>query len=57
MEGSKKMTKIAGLMLLVIGISGFAFASPVPEISAGAAGNALALLSGAVLVVRGRRRK
>jgi hypothetical protein len=50
------MTKIAGMMLLLIGISSFAMATPTPEISVGAAGNALALLSGAVLVIRGRRK-
>lgn len=49
--------KIAGMMLLLIGVSGIALAAPVPEISAGAAGNAMALLAGAVLVIRGRRRK
>ena len=56
MGGYTKMTKIAGLMLLLIGISSFAMADATPEISVGAAGNALALLSGAVLVIRGRRK-
>ena len=53
------MTKIVGMMLLMAGIAGFAMADAViaPEISAGSAGSALALLSGAALVIRGRKRK
>lgn len=53
------MMKIAGLMLLMAGTAGFALASivPVPEISAGSAGSALALITGATLVIRGRRNK
>ena len=52
------MTRIAGMMLLVIGASGFAQAhGVVPEISAGSAASMLAVLAGAVLVVRGRRKK
>ncbi len=45
--------------LLLIGITGAAFAhvSPAPEIDGGSALNALALVSGALLVIRGRRRK
>jgi hypothetical protein len=50
------MLKLAAMMMLLIGVSGLAQASAVPEISAGAAGNAVALLTGAVLVIRGRRR-
>lgn len=48
--------KIVGMMLLVIGASGAAFALAVPEIDPGSGASALALLAGAVLVVRGRRR-
>jgi hypothetical protein len=50
------MQKVLGIMLLVIGASAFAMGA-VPEISAGSAGSAVALLSGALLVVRGRRKK
>lgn len=50
------MMKIGAMVLLLVGISGLAQASAVPEISPGEAGNALALLAGAVLVIRGRRR-
>jgi hypothetical protein len=52
-----RMMKIAGMVLLVIGMSGLAFAPPaVPEIDPGSGLNAVALLSGALLVIRGRRR-
>ncbi|HUP03912.1 MAG TPA: hypothetical protein VMU19_07985 [Bryobacteraceae bacterium] len=50
--------KIAALTLLLIGVAGSALAGAiVPEIDAGSAGSALALLAGAALVIRGRRRK
>ncbi len=52
----KWSTKVASLFLLVMGAQTFAFAVGVPEIDPGSAGSALALLAGAVLVVRGRRR-
>lgn len=51
-----KMTKIAGLALLALGIAGSCMASPVPEIDASTGINALALLSGAALIIRGRKR-
>ena len=51
------MTRTVGMMLLLIGASGFAMALTVPEIDPGSAGSALALLSGALLVLRGRSRK
>ena len=50
------MTRMVGMMLLLIGAAGFAMANPVPEIDPGSAGSALALLSGALLVARGRRK-
>ena len=51
------MTKVMGVFLLFVGVSAVAFGTPAtPEIDPGAAGSALALLSGALLVVRGRRR-
>jgi hypothetical protein len=50
------MKRAVGLALLFIGASSFALAS-VPEVSVGSAGSAIALLSGAVLVIRGRRKK
>ena len=53
------MTKVLGMFLLLVGVSGLAVATPVivPEIDPGSAGSALALLSGAVLMFRSRRKK
>jgi hypothetical protein len=44
-------------MLLLMGMASFAGATAVPEISPASAGSALALISGALLVMRGRRKK
>jgi len=51
--------KVIGMMLLFVGVSGLAMAQylPCPEIDPGSAGTAVALLSGALLVVRARRKK
>jgi hypothetical protein len=43
-------------MLLLAGMGGAAFGA-VPEISPASAGSAIALISGALLVMRGRRSK
>jgi membrane associated rhomboid family serine protease len=51
------MRKVLGMMLLVVGASGFAMGGVVPEIGVGSAGSALALISGALLVIRGRRKQ
>ncbi len=51
-----KMKKAIGFALLLIGASGLAMATPVPEIDAGSAGSALTLLAGAVLIIRTRRK-
>ncbi|HUA21129.1 MAG TPA: hypothetical protein VMB25_20415 [Bryobacteraceae bacterium] len=49
--------KTVGMALLVAGIASLCLATPVaPEIDASMAGNALALLAGAVLMIRGRKR-
>ena len=48
--------KLAGMVVLLVGISSFAYATAVPEIGAGSAGSALALVSGALLVLRGRKK-
>ena len=51
------MQKVLGMMILIAGVSQLAMASiTVPEIGAGSAGSALALISGAMLVIRGRRK-
>jgi hypothetical protein len=48
--------KLTGMFLLFVGVAAFAFAGAVPEINAGSAGSALALLSGALLVLRSRKK-
>ncbi len=52
------MLKAAGMFLMVVGISSFALADIVvaPEISAGSASSAVALISGAILVIRSRKK-
>ena len=49
--------KVVGLMLLFVGMIATASAVGVPEIDAGSAGSALALLSGSLLMLKSRRRK
>jgi hypothetical protein len=51
------MQRVVGMLLLVAGSSVFAMATTVPEIGVGSAGSAVTLLSGALLVIRGRRKK
>jgi len=48
--------KLIGSILLLVGMGSMAFAT-VPEVSPASAGSAIALISGAVLVMRGRRKK
>jgi hypothetical protein len=48
--------KLLGITLLFLGVSGAAMASAVPEIDPGSAGSAVALLAGALLVIRARRK-
>ena len=48
--------KITGIVLMFLSVTMLGMAVPaVPEIGAGSAGSALALVSGALLVLRGRR--
>jgi hypothetical protein len=49
--------RVVGIVLLFVGASAAALAVPVPEINAGSAGSALALLSGALLIIRARRKQ
>ncbi len=50
--------KAVGFLLLLVGTVTVASASvTVPEIDAGSAGSALALLSGCVLMLKSRRKK
>ena len=51
------MQKTIGMMLLFIGISSLAMATPVPEIDPGTGASAIALLSGALLMMRRSRKK
>lgn len=53
------MRKTIGMVLLAIGVSGAAMAVPAgaPEIDASAGVSALALVSGALLVIGARRKK
>lgn len=50
------MQKMIGMMLLFVGVSGAAMATQVPEIDAGSGISALALLSGALLMMRSRKK-
>jgi hypothetical protein len=51
------MQKALGMMILLVGASNFAMAvAATPEIGAASAGSAIALISGALLVMRGRRK-
>ena len=49
------MNKLLSVALLIIGVQAVASAS-VPEIDPASAGSAIALLAGAALIIRGRRR-
>ena len=53
------MMRTLGLSILLLGVAGFAFAAAtsVPEIDGSSAVAAIALLSGAILVLRGRQKK
>ena len=54
-----KLQTVLGVVLLFVAASAIAMAAPnaVPEIPVGSAGSAIALVSGMLLVIRGRRRK
>jgi hypothetical protein len=47
---------VPGLMLLILGSTTVSWATAVPEIDPSSGMSALALLAGAVLVIRARRR-
>jgi hypothetical protein len=50
--------KLGGITLLFLAVGAAALAQQqAPEINAGSAGSALALLSGALLMIRARRKK
>lgn len=51
--------KLTSLVLILMGMATFAFGGAIdaPEISAASATSAVALLSGCVVMIRGRRKK
>ena len=51
------MIKIAGFALMFAALSTALTAAPVPEIDPATGGSTLALIAGALLVIRGRRKK
>jgi hypothetical protein len=51
------MIKFTGFVLMFAAVSTALTASVVPEIDPATGGSALALIAGAMLVVRGRRKK
>jgi len=55
----KKVYTVLGAALLIAGSTGFAMAVPAaaPEVDPGTAGSAIALVSGMLLLARGRRSK
>jgi hypothetical protein len=57
-EETMNVKKILGIVLLMSGATSCAMAVPAstPEVVAGTAGSALALVSGIVLMIRGRRK-
>ncbi len=50
------LQKLAGALFVLVGVSG-ALAAAVPEIDPASAGNAIALVAGALLIYRSRRRR
>jgi hypothetical protein len=53
----QKAQIVLGIVLLMAGASTYAMATVAPEIGVGSAGSAIALVSGMLMVIRGRRRK
>ncbi len=54
----KRMMKVAGVFMVVLGIAGAAYSAPpiqVPEINPGLIASALTLLTGGTLIVLSRR--
>jgi hypothetical protein len=50
------MHKVVGMIFLLIGTSVFTMGAITPEIDPASAGSAIALVSGALLIYRGRRK-
>lgn len=55
---NKNTMKLAAVMIVLLGTASFSFAGvSTPEIDANSAASAIALVSGGLLVLRGRRKK
>jgi hypothetical protein len=52
----KNAQKTLGILLLLAGATSVAMATAAPEVTPGTAGSAVALVSGIVLMIRGRRK-
>ena len=58
MLNGKSVQKLIGMILLVIGSASVAIAAPaVPEIDPTSGASVLALIAGALLIIRGRRKQ
>ena len=55
-DGEVILRRLAAVILLCAGASVLAMAVQVPEIDPGSGANALALIAGALIVIRGRRK-
>lgn len=55
--GGLQMRKTLGILLVFAGCAGTLLARPVPEVDPGSSLSALALLSGALLVLRSKRKR
>ena len=51
------MRLLIGITLLIVGTSAVALGATVPEIDPASGGSALALLAGALVIIRGRRKR
>jgi hypothetical protein len=56
MQMKSTIMKAAATALFLVGMGGILAATGVPEIDGASAGSALALLSGAVLLIRSRKK-
>jgi hypothetical protein len=50
------MQKTLGILLLMVGASAFCWGAVAPEIDPATGGSAIALVAGALLVIRGRKK-
>lgn len=50
------MMKVSGFVLIGIGVAGSCMAAAVPEIDPSTSANAIALVAGALMIIRSRRK-